>query len=110
VTEIALNEAIKATESEAGQIIVMDPRNGEILAMAASQPIRPHEPWLVKPKRTKRHHPAVAANTSPVHFKIMRWVGARPALFSRTMSVDTGLIEVACRSTTGITAPGAHRR
>jgi cell division protein FtsI/penicillin-binding protein 2 len=35
MVEIELQKAIEASGSESGQVIVMDPRNGEILAMAA---------------------------------------------------------------------------
>ncbi len=37
LAEINLQEAIKKNEAESGAILVMNPRNGEILAMAASQ-------------------------------------------------------------------------
>ena len=46
--EIALEEAIDDSDSESGQIVVMDPRNGEILAMAAWPPLDPndYDEWL----------------------------------------------------------------
>ncbi len=46
--EIALEEAIDDSDSEFGQIVVMDPRNGEILAMAAWPPLDPndYDEWL----------------------------------------------------------------
>ena len=46
--EIALEEAIDDSEAESGQVIVMDPRTGEILAMAAWPPLDPndYDEWL----------------------------------------------------------------
>ncbi|MCJ7511836.1 MAG: penicillin-binding protein 2 [Anaerolineales bacterium] len=46
--EIALEEAIDDSEAESGQVIVMDPRNGEILAMAAWPALNPndYDAWL----------------------------------------------------------------
>ncbi len=46
--EIALEEAIDDSDSESGQIVVMDPRNGEILAMAAWPLLDPndYDEWL----------------------------------------------------------------
>lgn len=46
--EIALEEAIEDSDSESGQIVVMDPRTGEILAMAAWPPLDPndYDEWL----------------------------------------------------------------
>ncbi len=46
--EIVLREAIDDSDAESGQILVMDPRNGEILAMAAWPPLNPndYDEWL----------------------------------------------------------------
>ncbi len=46
--EEVLREAIESNEAESGQIIVMDPRNGEILGMAIQPGLNPnnYEPWL----------------------------------------------------------------
>jgi cell division protein FtsI/penicillin-binding protein 2 len=53
MVEEILREAIESSESESGQVIVMDPRNGEILAMAIFPTLDPnnYEPWL--PKKDK---------------------------------------------------------
>ena len=50
MVEIELQKAIEASGSESGQVIVMDHRNGEILAMAAWPTLDPnlYEPWLAK--------------------------------------------------------------
>src|SRR3990172_1312993 len=100
VTEIALREAIQSTEAEAGQIIVMDPRNGEILAMAAWPTLDPnnYEPWLVKAKDDQSAiTPAVAAQYEPGStFKIVTMASALSsgAVQPNDVFVDTGLIEV----------------
>ena len=41
MVERKLDEAVEEHEAESGTVIIMDPRNGEILAMA-SQPTRKH--------------------------------------------------------------------
>jgi cell division protein FtsI/penicillin-binding protein 2 len=48
VADIALREAIESNGAESGQVIVMDPRNGEILAMVAYPALDPvqYEDWL----------------------------------------------------------------
>lgn len=46
--ENALEQAIEETDAESGQVLVMDPRNGEILAMAAWPALDPndYDEWL----------------------------------------------------------------
>ena len=48
MVEEILAESIEFTGGEEGEIIVMDPRNGEILALAIYPPLDPnnYEPWL----------------------------------------------------------------
>lgn len=48
MVETALQEAIEAAEAERGEVIIMDPETGEILAMAAFPALDPnqYEPWL----------------------------------------------------------------
>ncbi len=50
MVEETLERAIEDTGSEEGQVIVMDPRNGEILALAIYPPLDPnnYEPWLLE--------------------------------------------------------------
>jgi cell division protein FtsI/penicillin-binding protein 2 len=50
MVEDTLQQAIESSEAESGQVIVMDPRNGEILAMAIFPALDPnnYEPWLPK--------------------------------------------------------------
>jgi cell division protein FtsI/penicillin-binding protein 2 len=53
MVEHILEEAIETSKSETGQVIVMDPRTGEILAMASWPRLDPnyYEPWL--PRKVK---------------------------------------------------------
>jgi cell division protein FtsI/penicillin-binding protein 2 len=48
MVEIKLQEAIKKNEAESGVILVMNPRNGEILAMASQPRINPNMYWQYK--------------------------------------------------------------
>ena len=47
VTEQTLDQAVKNTGSTSGTAIIMDPRTGEILAMASTPRIDPNEYWRV---------------------------------------------------------------
>jgi len=100
VAEIALSEAIEESEAESGQIIVMDPRNGEILAMAAWPTLDPndYEPWLVQAEADDSAiTPAVAAQYEPGStFKILTMAAALSsgAVQPLDVFVDTGVIEV----------------
>jgi cell division protein FtsI/penicillin-binding protein 2 len=53
MVESILAEAIENSEAESGQVIVMDPRSGEILSMASWPPLDPnnYEPWLPPEER-----------------------------------------------------------
>jgi cell division protein FtsI/penicillin-binding protein 2 len=98
--EIALEEAVRATESEAGQVIVMDPRTGEILAMAAIPELDPnrYEPWLERAEEDESAiTPAVAAQYEPGStFKILTMASALDAgvVQPNDIFIDTGQIEV----------------
>lgn len=48
MAEIKLQEAIKKNEAESGVILIMNPRNGEILAMASQPRINPNMYWQYK--------------------------------------------------------------
>jgi len=100
MVEIELQKAIEASGSESGQVIVMDPRSGEILAMAAWPALDPnlYEPWLAtageeEPVIT----PAVAAQYEPGStFKVLTMAAALDAgkVEPDTEFIDEGQIEV----------------
>ena len=100
VAEVGLDEAIEKTEAESGQIIVMDPRNGEVLAMAAWPTLDPnnYEPWLVQAEEDQSAiTPAVAAQYEPGStFKIVTMGSALSsgAVQPNDIFIDTGMIEV----------------
>ncbi len=118
--EMALDAAIKDTDSESGQVIVMDPHNGEILAMAAWPRLDPndYDAWLPgtdnpKPKEDKKAAdegddqdekdeepvitPGVAGQFEPGStFKVLTMAAALDAGVVTPLEqfVDTGEIEV----------------
>jgi cell division protein FtsI/penicillin-binding protein 2 len=103
MVETALREAIESSLAESGQVIVMDPRNGEILAMAAWPVLDPnhYEPWL--PDETKQTEgnpvitPGVAGTYEPGStFKVLTMAAALDLgrVQPETEFIDTGQIEV----------------
>lgn len=100
MVEIELQKAIESSGAESGQVIVMDPRNGEILAMAAWPVLDPnrYEPWLVKVgKGEPVITPAVAAQFEPGStFKVLTMAAALDAgkVEPDTEFIDEGSIEV----------------
>jgi cell division protein FtsI/penicillin-binding protein 2 len=55
--EKILDKAVKDTTSVSGTAIVMDPRNGEILAMASTPRIDPNQYWLAKQELLMKNIP-----------------------------------------------------
>jgi cell division protein FtsI/penicillin-binding protein 2 len=100
MVEIELQKAIEASGAESGQVIVMDPRNGEILAMAAWPSLDPnlYEPWLAKAGAEEPViTPAVAAQYEPGStFKVLTMAAALDAgkVEPDTEFIDEGQIEV----------------
>ncbi len=109
MTDDILRKAIEDTGSEAGQIIVMDPRNGEILAMAILPSLDPnnYEPWLAElgleaeDLETEEDelviNPAVGAQFEPGStFKILTMAAAIDAgvIEPEDQFIDRGVIEV----------------
>ncbi len=100
MVEYELASAIKTSGAESGEIIVMDPNNGEILALAAWPALDPnaYEPWLVaddgqEPVIT----PAVGAMYEPGStFKVITMASALDAgvVDPETEFIDMGEIEV----------------
>lgn len=54
VTERALEKGVKARSAKAGQVIVMNPNNGDILAMADYPRYNPNN-WQVSPSRVRKN-------------------------------------------------------
>ena len=109
MTDDILEKAIEDTGSEAGQIIVMDPRNGEILAMAILPSLDPnnYEPWLAElgleteDLETEEEelviNPAVGGQFEPGStFKILTMAAAIDAgvIEPEDQFIDRGVIEV----------------
>ncbi|MCK4962178.1 MAG: penicillin-binding protein 2 [Anaerolineales bacterium] len=109
MVEKILEQAIEDTKSESGQVIVMDPSNGEILAMASWPPLDPnhYEPWLPREERQYEQveeneeelviNPAVAGQFEPGStFKILTMAAALDAgvITPDEEFIDTGMIEV----------------
>jgi cell division protein FtsI/penicillin-binding protein 2 len=110
--EEVLKEAIEDSSAESGQIIVMDPRNGEILGMAIQPGLNPnnYEPWLEERGVTTADledideeeeeaviNPAVGGQFEPGStFKVLTMAAALDsgAVERDTEFVDTGQIEV----------------
>jgi cell division protein FtsI/penicillin-binding protein 2 len=110
--EEVLKEAIENSSAESGQIIVMDPRNGEILGMAIQPGLNPnnYEPWLEERGVTTADledideeeeeaviNPAVGGQYEPGStFKVLTMAAALDsgAVERDTEFVDTGQIEV----------------
>ena len=100
MVEYELKTAIESSGAETGEIIVMDPQNGEILALAAWPSLNPneYEPWLVQgdgqePVIT----PAVGAMFEPGStFKVITMASALDAgvVEPDLEFLDTGEIEV----------------
>ena len=69
MVEMKLDEAIKASESESGAVIVMDPRTGEVLAMASQPRLNPNLYWEYEeeldPNSTFPYNRAVSASYEP---------------------------------------------
>jgi cell division protein FtsI/penicillin-binding protein 2 len=109
MTDDILEKAIEDTGSESGQIIVMDPRNGEILAMAILPSLDPnnYEPWLAElgleaddleaEEDELVINPAVGAQFEPGStFKILTMAAAIDAgvIEPEDQFIDRGVIEV----------------
>lgn len=110
--EEILREAIESNAAESGQIIVMDPRNGEILGMAIQPGLNPnnYEPWLeergVSPidledleeaEDEAVINPAVGGQFEPGStFKVLTMAAALDSgvVERDTEFIDTGQIEV----------------
>jgi cell division protein FtsI/penicillin-binding protein 2 len=99
MVETVLRESIDTTGAESGQIVVMDPTNGEILAMAAWPELDPnqYEPWLEEDDEEPVIAPAASAQFEPGStFKILTMSAAldTDAVNPDQVFIDTGEMEV----------------
>jgi cell division protein FtsI/penicillin-binding protein 2 len=100
MVETTLEEAIETSQAESGQVIVMDPHTGEILAMVAYPTLDPtaYEPWLEKEQAKEAViSPAASGQYEPGStFKVLVMAGALDAgvVQPNDVYIDTGQIEV----------------
>lgn len=99
MVEEELAEAIEFTKAESGQVIVMDPRNGEIIALAAWPPLDPNEydPWLEEDSDEPVITPSIAGQYEPGStFKVLTMAAALDSgvVTPEEVFIDTGEIEV----------------
>jgi cell division protein FtsI/penicillin-binding protein 2 len=103
MVETALKEAIESSSAESGQVIVMDPRNGEILAMAAWPVLDPnhYEPWLPEEIEQGQGNPVITPGVAGTYepgstFKVLTMAAALDLdrVKPETEFIDTGEIEV----------------
>jgi cell division protein FtsI/penicillin-binding protein 2 len=103
MVETALREAIESSLAESGQVIVMDPRNGEILAMAAWPVLDPnhYEPWLPDETMQTEGNPVITPGVAGTYepgstFKVLTMAAALDLgrVQPETEFIDTGQIEV----------------
>jgi cell division protein FtsI/penicillin-binding protein 2 len=100
MVETILQETIESSGAESGQILVMDPRNGEMLAMAAWPVLDPNQyaPWLGEDEEEEPViDPAVSGTYEPGStFKVLVMAAAVDAgvVLPEDVFVDTGQIEV----------------
>ncbi len=100
MVEAVLERAVQNSLSVGGQIIVMDPGNGEILAMAAWPQLDPnnYDPWLTQDTDIPLPiGPAVVGQYEPGStFKVLTMAAAVDAgvVEPYDIYVDTGMIEI----------------
>ncbi len=103
MVETALKEAIESSLAESGQVIVMDPRNGEILAMAAWPVLDPnrYETWLPEEIEEGEGNPVITPGVAGTYepgstFKVLTMAAALDLdrVEPDTEFIDAGQIEV----------------
>ena len=97
--EVILDKAVKDSNSASGSLIVMDPRNGDILAMASTPRIDLNQYWLytdVYPNATDFNRPIMTTYEPGSVFKVITMASALDsgAVTPDTTFQDTGVIEI----------------
>ncbi len=85
MTEDILDGAIEKTQSVGGTIIVMDPKNGEILSMAINPRMNPNEYW--KPIETSNS----ASYNRAIDYTYE--TGSVFKVFTMAAAIDTGMVQ-----------------
>lgn len=103
MVETVLKETIETSLAESGQVIVMDPRSGEILAMAAWPVLDPnrYEPWLPDTVEEDQGNPVITPGVAGTYepgstFKVLTMAAALDLgrVKPETEFIDNGQIEV----------------
>ena len=103
MVETVLKETIESSLAESGQVVVMDPRNGEILAMAAWPVLDPnhYEPWLPDSVEDEEGNPVITPGVAGTYepgstFKVLTMAAALDLdrVKPETEFIDNGQIEV----------------
>jgi cell division protein FtsI/penicillin-binding protein 2 len=97
--ERVLDNGIEASGADAGVLLVMDPNNGEMLAIASTPRLNPNEYWDYADifKNSTPYNMAISADYEPGSvFKVITMASALDAgaVTPETEFVDTGAIEV----------------
>jgi cell division protein FtsI/penicillin-binding protein 2 len=100
MSDLALERAIERSGAESGQIIILDPKNGEILSMVAWPRLDPYEydAWLITDEENERViSPGIAAQYEPGStFKVLVMAAAleEGVVSPYEEFIDTGEIEI----------------
>jgi cell division protein FtsI/penicillin-binding protein 2 len=103
MVETVLKETIESSLAESGQVVIMDPRNGEILAMAAWPVLDPnnYEPWLPDTVEEEEGNPVITPGVAGTFepgstFKVLTMAAALDLdrVKPETEFIDNGQIEV----------------
>jgi cell division protein FtsI/penicillin-binding protein 2 len=97
--EDVLDNAVDAHGAKSGTIVVMDPRNGEVLAMATTPRLNPNEYWRYPEKfrGSTPYNRAVSQDYEPGSvFKVLTMAAALDAgaVKPETKFIDTGVFEI----------------